>query len=89
MWVSGFSTLLDNLLVILYMSYCTSVCTMCSLYSLYCTCHIVLLYVLCVASGEPPQCMSCSVLFATKRAVESAREDSGNTQLFPLGRLST
>ncbi len=37
------------------------------------------------ASGEPPLCMSCSLLFAVKRAIESAREDAGNNDVFPLG----
>ena len=44
--------------------------------------------ILCLsASGEPPLCMSCSLLFAVKRAIESARADAGNTDLFPLGEL--
>jgi len=29
------------------------------------------------STGEPPLCMSCSVLFAIRRAVESARSDAG------------
>ncbi len=37
------------------------------------------------ASGEPPLCMSCSLLFAVKRAIESARQDAGNNDVFPLG----
>uniref|UniRef100_A0A4W3HNY8 Xanthine dehydrogenase-like n=1 Tax=Callorhinchus milii TaxID=7868 RepID=A0A4W3HNY8_CALMI len=36
------------------------------------------------ASGEPPQCMSCSTLFAVKRAIEAAREDVGDKSYFPL-----
>ena len=41
------------------------------------------------AVGEPPQCMSCSVLFAVKRAIESARADSGVSTLFNLGESFT
>ena len=37
-----------------------------------------------LAVGEPPLCMSSSVLFAMKRAVESARQDAGNDQPFTL-----
>ena len=37
-----------------------------------------------LAVGEPPLCMSSSVLFAIKRAVESARQDAGNDQPFTL-----
>ena len=38
-----------------------------------------------VAVGEPPHCLSCSALFAVKRAIESARKDGGNFKVFPLG----
>ncbi|XP_024942171.1 xanthine dehydrogenase 1 isoform X2 [Cephus cinctus] len=31
------------------------------------------------ATGEPPLCMSCSVLFAIRAALNSARADAGNT----------
>ena len=34
--------------------------------------------------GEPPLCMSCSALFAVKRAIEEARKDMGNEDFFPL-----
>jgi len=36
------------------------------------------------ACGEPPMCMSCSALFALKRAIESARRDTGVDNFFPL-----
>lgn len=51
--------------------------------------YVVLLY-LClytVAVGEPPHCLSCSALFAVKRAIESARNDGGNVDFFPLGEV--
>ena len=35
-----------------------------------------------LAVGEPPLALSSSVLFAVKRAVESARADAGNTEFF-------
>ena len=40
------------------------------------------------ASGEPPQCMSCSVLFGAKRAVESARAEVQGQQVFSLCKFS-
>ena len=46
-------------------------------------CLFVCLFVL-VAVGEPPIALSSSVLFAVKRAVESARADAGNTEYFSL-----
>ena len=33
-----------------------------------------------VAVGEPPCCMSCSALFAIKRAIEDARKDAGREE---------
>ena len=39
---------------------------------------------LCIASGEPPMCMSCSVLFAVKKAVEAARKEMANKDSFVL-----
>ena len=36
------------------------------------------------AVGEPPMCMSCSALFAVKRAIEDARSDAGIKDFFPL-----
>lgn len=39
------------------------------------------------ACGEPPQCMSCSVLFAIKRAIESARAEIQQQQVFGLCKL--
>jgi hypothetical protein len=40
------------------------------------------------ACGEPPLCMSCSVLFALKHAVEAARQEVGQETYFPLGKYS-
>ena len=37
-----------------------------------------------LAVGEPPLCMSSAVLYAVKRAIESARQDAGNDQPFTL-----
>ena len=42
------------------------------------------LIILLLAVGEPPIALSSSVLFAVKRAVESARADAGNTEFFSL-----
>ena len=39
---------------------------------------------LCIASGEPPMCMSCSVLFAVKKAIEAARKEIDNKDFFVL-----
>ncbi|WAR26952.1 XDH1-like protein [Mya arenaria] len=36
------------------------------------------------ACGEPPLCMSCSVLFALKHAIEAARAENGHDAYFPL-----
>ncbi|XP_064388596.1 xanthine dehydrogenase/oxidase-like [Halichondria panicea] len=41
------------------------------------------------AAGEPPQCMSCSALFAVKRAIESARADAGISTHFTLDGPAT
>lgn len=41
-----------------------------------------------IAVGEPPLCMSSSVLYAAKRAIESARHDMGNDQPFELRKFS-
>ena len=41
------------------------------------------------ACGEPPQCMSCSVLFAIKRAIESARAEIQQQQVFGLSGPAT
>ncbi len=38
--------------------------------------------------GEPPLCMSCSALFAVKRAIEEARKDMGSEDFFPLCKES-
>ena len=37
-----------------------------------------------IACGEPPMCMSCSALFAVKKAIDAAREEVGNKEFFPL-----
>ena len=37
------------------------------------------------ASGEPPQCMSCSVMFALRKCIELARLEVGNNDYFKLG----
>ena len=39
---------------------------------------------LLLAVGEPPLVMSSSALFAAKRAIESARAEAGNNELFTL-----
>ena len=44
-------------------------------------------FVISAACGEPPQCMSCSVLFAAKRAVESARAEIGQQDVIALCKL--
>uniref|UniRef100_A0A1X7SDN0 Aldehyde oxidase/xanthine dehydrogenase second molybdopterin binding domain-containing protein n=1 Tax=Amphimedon queenslandica TaxID=400682 RepID=A0A1X7SDN0_AMPQE len=41
------------------------------------------------AVGEPPLLMSSGVLFALKRAVESARRDAGNSDPFILNAPAT
>jgi xanthine dehydrogenase/oxidase len=41
------------------------------------------------AVGEPPLCMSSAVLYAVKRAIESARHDNGNDQPFGLSVPTT
>uniref|UniRef100_A0A8C4QXE0 Aldehyde oxidase n=1 Tax=Eptatretus burgeri TaxID=7764 RepID=A0A8C4QXE0_EPTBU len=41
------------------------------------------------ASGEPPQCMSCSVLFAVKHAVDSARSELGLKEYFVMDGPAT
>ncbi|KAL3841842.1 hypothetical protein ACJMK2_019941 [Sinanodonta woodiana] len=41
------------------------------------------------AVGEPPMCMSCSVLFAAKHAVESARQEIGQLDYFRLDGPAT
>ena len=37
-------------------------------------------------TGEPSTCLSCSVMFAAKRAIESARAEAGNFDHFQLGK---
>ena len=44
--------------------------------------------VLCLlAVGEPPQCLSCGILLALKRAIESARKEIGDEAFFLLCKL--
>ena len=40
-----------------------------------------------LAVGEPPLALSSSVLFAVKRAMESARADAENTEFFSLCKI--
>lgn len=43
---------------------------------------------MCSATGEPPFCLSCSVLFALRNAVESARKDAGMKETwFDISKL--
>ena len=42
-----------------------------------------------IAVGEPPHCLSCSALFAVKRAIESAREDGEIFDFFSLGKIES
>ena len=42
----------------------------------FCLCYL--------ACGEPPMCMSCSVLFAVKKAIDAARTEISNKDLFTL-----
>ena len=37
-----------------------------------------------LACGEPPMCMSCCALFAVKKAIDAARTEIGNKDLFLL-----
>jgi len=37
------------------------------------------------ATGEPPFCLSVSVLFAIKNAIDSARKDAGNKDWYQIG----
>lgn len=39
--------------------------------------------------GEPPLCLSPSIVFAVKRAIEAAREEAGNTDYFGLDSPAT
>lgn len=41
------------------------------------------------ASGEPPLCMSSSVLFAAKMAVMDARREAGQSDYFALNGPAT
>ena len=52
--------------------------------------HILqMFFILFTASGEPPMCMSCSVLFAVKKAIESARTEINNKDFSALCELNT
>ena len=37
------------------------------------------------ATGEPPLCMSVSVFFAIRCAIDAARGDAGNLEWQPMG----
>ena len=53
---------------------------------LYCSsCVSLFLY---AGVGEPPLVMSCSALFAAKRAIESSRAEIGNRDFFSLCKLN-
>ena len=80
------------------MCVCVCVCVCACVYVCVCVCVCVCLYwienvrimIPCTAAaGEPPQCMSCAALFATKRAIFSARKDRGNEDFFTLGQFHT
>lgn len=38
------------------------------------------------ATGEPPICMSISVLFALRNAIDAARKDAGQPEWYQLGK---
>ena len=40
-----------------------------------------------IATGEPPLCMSVSVLFALRNAVDAARIDAGNSGWYRMGKF--
>ena len=44
---------------------------------------------LCAASGEPPMCMSCSVLFAVKKAIGAARREIDDKDVFALCKFTS
>ena len=48
---------------------------------------LVIVLALFSGVGEPPQCLSCSALFAVKRAIESARAEIGKDTVFTLSKL--
>jgi len=49
--------------------------------SMVCTCFVT-------ATGEPPLCMSCSVLFALRYALDSARKEAGKPEeWYQIGML--
>jgi len=49
--------------------------------SMVCTCSVT-------ATGEPPLCMSCSVLFALRYALDSARKEAGKPEeWYQIGML--
>lgn len=42
-----------------------------------------------IAAGEPPLCMSCSIPLAIRQALNSARADAGNNDLwYQIGKLA-
>lgn len=38
-----------------------------------------------LATGEPPLNLSCSVIFALRNAIDSARRDVGNNEWYQMG----
>ena len=46
--------------------------------------HDYFLYQFYLACGEPPMCMSCCALFAVKKAIDAARTEISNKDLFSL-----
>ena len=51
-------------------------------------CCLLITVAFCLATGEPPLCMSVAVLFAIKNAIKAARKDAGNTDYFELSTFS-
>jgi hypothetical protein len=52
------------------------------------SCMYKLIWNKCIisATGEPPLCLSVSVLFALKNAIDSARKDAGNTDWYQISK---
>lgn len=41
-----------------------------------------------LATGEPPLCMSVSVFFALRNAIDAARKDAGDDEWYRMGKIS-
>lgn len=54
--------------------------------------HLVFLKIYLIitflATGEPPICMSSSVFFALRNAVDAARKDAGESPWYQMGALN-